>query len=178
MKILAFAASSSKNSINRKLVNYATEIYSSEINQDAEIEILDLNDYEMPIYSIDRENESGMHPLAQKFHDKISNVDALIISFAEHNGHYTVAYKNIFDWASRLEGKVYQDKPSIILSTSPGQGGGASVLGAAIHSAPFFAMNVKGSLSVGSFYDVFDVENNRITDDAINEKLKSTLQNL
>ena len=69
---------------------------------------MDLNDYEMPIYSPDRQNEEGVHPLAQKFFDKITEADALIISFAEYNGNYTSAYKNVFDWASRI--KIYDRK--------------------------------------------------------------------
>jgi NAD(P)H-dependent FMN reductase len=60
--------------------------------------VLDLNDYEMPIYSIDRETEDGIPEEAQRFYDELGAVDAILISFAEHNGAYTAAYKNIFDW--------------------------------------------------------------------------------
>jgi chromate reductase len=48
-----------------------------------------------------------------------------------------VAYKNLFDWASRKKREVYQDKPIIMLSTSPGAGGAKSVLSAATESAHF-----------------------------------------
>lgn len=156
MKILAFAASSSRQSINRQLVNAAARLFKSEIDPNAEVEFLDLNDYEMPIYSIDRQNEGGIPELAHQFFDKIGDADALIISYAEHNGFYTAAFKNIFDWASRIQMKVFQDKPMVIMSTSVGPNGGANVLKTAEASAPFFGAVIKSSFRLPSFNDTFD----------------------
>jgi NAD(P)H-dependent FMN reductase len=166
MKLLAFAASNSRASINKSLV-----IYASSLVENAEVDLIDLNDYEMPIYSSDRENESGIPQLAQDFYDKISQADAVMISFAEHNGSYTAAYKNLFDWASRIDMKVYQDKPMVLLATSPGPGGAASVLAAAKGSAPYFGMDVRADLSIGKFYDEFDMEKGALTHAASNDKL-------
>ena len=166
MKLLAFAASNSRASINKSLV-----IYASSLEENAEVDLIDLNDYEMPIYSSDRENESGIPQLAQNFYDKISQADAVMISFAEHNGSYTAAYKNLFDWASRIDMKVYQNKPMVLLATSPGPGGAASVLAAAKGSAPYFGMDVRADLSIGKFYDEFDMEKGALTHAASNDKL-------
>ena len=152
MKLLTFAASSSSQSINKHLATYAASLVTY-----ADIDVLDINDFEMPLYSSDRENESGIPSLAQEFLDRIAQADAIIISFAEHNGSYTAAYKNLFDWASRINPKVYQNKPMVLLATSPGPGGANTVLTAAVNSAPYFAGNVKASLSIPSFYDNFDV---------------------
>jgi len=173
MKILAFAASSSSKSINKQLVTYATSLLEG--NQ---IEIMDLNDYELPLFSEDKEAELGQPQLAADFLNKISECDALVISFAEHNGSYTVAYKNTFDWASRINPKVFQSKPMIMLSTSPGPGGASSVLSLATNSAPFFDGNVLGSLSVPSFYDNFDASNGCITNDEITRGLKALMDSL
>ena len=153
MKLLAFAASSSSKSINKQLATYAASLVEG-----AEIEILDINDYEMPIFSQDREEQLGQPELAQKFFAKLGEVDGIIISFAEHNGSYTAAYKNLFDWTSRIDMKVFQNKPMVMLATSPGPGGAGSVLAAATASAPYFAADVKGSLSIPSFFDNFDME--------------------
>ena len=173
MKILAFAATSSTKSINNQLVRYA-------VNQleGVETEILNINDYELPLFSEDREAELGQPELAKAFLDKIADSDALIISFAEHNGSYTVAYKNIFDWASRINPKVFQNKPMVMLATSPGPGGASSVLAAAVASAPFFDGEVKASLSVPGFYDNFDAENGRIINDEINAQLLTVVNSL
>jgi NAD(P)H-dependent FMN reductase len=54
--------------------------------------------------------------------------DGIIISFAEHNGSYTAAFKNIFDWVSRIGKIVWWDKPMLLLSTSDGERGALSVL--------------------------------------------------
>ncbi len=110
MNILAFAATSSTKSIKNHLLKYAAGQL-----EDAETEILDINDYELPLFSEDRENQLGQPELAREILDKIGNSNAVIISFAEHNGSYTVAYKNIFDWASRINPKVFQNKPMVLL---------------------------------------------------------------
>lgn len=178
MNLLAFGASNSKTSINKALATHAAELFHAEFMEDSNIEVLDLNDYAMPIYSIDYEQEHGVPDLAQKFLDKIGESDALIISYAEHNGHYTTAYKNVFDWASRLNGKVFQGKPKLALSTSPGKGGAASVLAAAVNSAVFFDANVVGQLSVANFNSVFDTELCALTDEDVASELRAELQSL
>jgi len=166
MKLLAFAASNSKKSINKQLVKYAASLVDG-----AEIEVLDLNDYELPLFSVDREAELGHPELAKAFLSRIAASDALMISFAEHNGSYSAAWKNLFDWSSRIGPKVFQDKPMVLLSTSPGARGGASVLAAATGSAPFFGGDVKASLAIPSFHENFDVERGMLR----NEELKTRL---
>jgi len=173
MKILAFGASSSKNSINKKLANYVASNVKN-----GEIEVLDLNDFEMPIYSQDKETEGGIPELATKFIKKISCADLLVISFAEHNGAYSSAYKNIFDWSSRATKKVYENKKVILLSTSPGPGGAKSVLSSAVTSMPFFGAQVVGSLSLPSFYENFDTATLKVTNAEFNQKLSEIIQKL
>ncbi|MDD1792131.1 NAD(P)H-dependent oxidoreductase [Enterovibrio sp. ZSDZ42] len=167
MKVLAFGATNSSQSINKQLA-----VYAASLIEDAEVETLDLNDFEMPIYSSDREAELGQPEQAKAFFSKIGEADAIIISFAEHNGSYTAAYKNVFDWTSRIDMKVFQGKPVVFLATSPGPGGAGSVLQGAVGSAPYFAADVKASLSVPSFYDNFDMETQTLR----NEEIKAQLQ--
>jgi NAD(P)H-dependent FMN reductase len=173
MKLLAFAASNSSTSINKQLVTYATSLIQAD-----DVQILDLNDYELPLYSEDRNKALEEPKLAKQFLEKIGSADAIIISFAEHNLSYSVAYKNIFDWASRINPKVFQNKPLILMATSPGKRGGLSVLQTAVHTAPFFKGVVKGSFSLPNFYDNFDVKKGCIIDDAKKEELMQTLQKL
>lgn len=173
MKVTAFAASSSRDSINKKLVTYAVGLMA---NVDAEI--LDLNDYELPLFSVDKEAELGHPSLAREFLRKIGDSDAVIISFAEHNGSYSAAYKNLLDWCSRITPKVFQNKPLVLLSTSPGPGGAAGVLAAAKASAPVFDGEVKASLSVPSFYENYDEESASIKNREIRARLASALRHL
>lgn len=165
-KIIAFAGSNSQNSINRKLVTFATGLLS-----DTQVEMLDLNDYEMPIYSIDREQAGGIPALASEFKSKIQSSDGIAISFAEHNGAYTVAFKNVMDWMSRLEGSVWDDKPMLLLSTSPGGRGGKSVLDLATNSFAHMNKNTITSFSLPSFQKNFE-EGTGITDPELAERLK------
>lgn len=173
MKILAFAASSSRKSINKRLASYAASYFENH-----ESEVLDLNDYEIPLFSEDREAELGQPDQAKAFLKKIAECDALIVSFAEHNGSYSAAYKNLFDWCSRIDTKVFQSKPAVFLSASPGRRGGATVLASATTSAPFYGANLKGSFSLANFYDNFDLENNRIKERQLDANLKTTLSRL
>ena len=173
MKVLAFAASSSSKSINKTLANYAASLVEG-----AEFEMLDINDYEMPIFSQDREEELGQPQQAKDFFAKLGEADAIIISFAEHNGTYTAAYKNLFDWTSRIDMKVFQDKPVVYLATSPGPGGAQSVLAAATNSAQFFAADVRASLSIPSFYDNFDMESQQLTNTELDSALKAAVAKL
>lgn len=173
MKLLAFAASNSKNSINKKLATYAANLV-----ENAEVEIIDINDYEMPIFSEDREKDLGQPQQAKDFYQKIGEADAIIISYAEHNGTYTAAFKNLFDWTSRIDQKLYQNKAVIALATSPGPGGAKNVLNSVLTSAPHFAANIIGSLSVPSFYDNFDGETGKLTNTALNDELMSILNKL
>jgi chromate reductase, NAD(P)H dehydrogenase (quinone) len=166
MNILAFAASNSKKSINKKLVTYAANLVKN-----ANVEILDLNDYEMPIYSVDKEAENGIPQFAHDFYNKLGNADLIMISFAEHNGSYTAAFKNIFDWTSRVNSKTFQNKPMLLLSTSPGPRGGATALEIAKNRFPFQGGNIVGSFTLTNFNDNFDDEKG-----IINEEFKEILQ--
>ena len=166
-KIIAFGASSSKQSINKQLATFAANQF-----QNVSVEILDLNDYEMPIFSVDKEKENGIHPLAQEFYSKLGSADLIIISFAEHNGNYSSAFKNILDWTSRINAKTFQEKPMLLLATSPGARGGSSVLEIASKRFPFQGGIVKGSFSLPSFYENFDVVNGIIHPEYKNQLLE------
>ena len=173
MRILAFAASNSSVSINQQLAQYAASLAEG-----AEVETLDIHDFEMPIYRHDREEESGIPSLAHDFLARIGEVDALIISFAEHNGAYSAAFKNLFDWCSRVGREVWQGKPMLLLATSPGGRGGQSVLEFAVASAPRFGANVIGNLSVPSFGENFDSDAGQLTDRALDDELRALVNAL
>ncbi len=159
-KIIAFGASSSKNSINKQLATYVANQFKN-----TSVEILDLNDYEMPVFSIDKELATGIPQLAHNFYEKLGSADLIIISFAEHNGAYSAAFKNIFDWISRINSKTFQEKLMLLLSTSPGPRGGATVLEIAKNRFPFQGGIIKGTFSLPSFGANFDEANGIINDD-------------
>jgi NAD(P)H-dependent FMN reductase len=172
-KVIAFGASSSRHSINRQLVSYASGLL-----ENAEVEILDLNDYELPLFSVDREEELGQPEAARAFLQKIADCDGIIVSFAEHNGAYSSAYKNLYDWVSRIEPRVYQDKPMVLLSTSPGARGGKSVLELALAQIPRFGGEIRGSVSVPLFTENFDSAAGVVSNADIAAQLKVAVNRL
>ncbi len=169
-KIIAFAGSSSKNSINKQLVTYVASQF-----ENVSCEILDLDDYEMPIYSADREIESGVPKLAIDFYEKLGSADLILISMAEHNGAYTAAFKNIFDWTSRHNNKLFQQKTMFLMATSPGPRGGLGVLEIAKDRFPRHDANLVATFSLPSFRDNFDPATG-ITNDPIKNELQSIMK--
>ncbi|SNR15123.1 NADPH-dependent FMN reductase [Tenacibaculum jejuense] len=170
-KVIAFAGSNSKNSINKKLATFAASLLKSN-----EFKVLDLNDYELPLYSIDVEVENEFPEAAIKFNNELAESDAVIISLAEHNGSYTAAFKNLLDWVSRKDKTVFKNKPVLVLATSPGGRGGATVLNTALNSFPHFGADIKGSFSLPSFNDNF--KEDKIVDSDLLNQLSEAVKNL
>ncbi len=165
--IVTIGGSSSKSSINKILAEY-----TGSLMKNTNLTKVDLNDFEMPLFSIDIENQQGFSEGLKKLNIIIDTADGFIISLAEHNGAYSTAFKNAFDWLSRIEGKVWREKPMLLLSTSPGARGGESVLNIALGRFPYMGGNIIGSMSFPSFFDNF--KENEIT----NQELKGNLLNL
>lgn len=162
MNVLAFAASNSRSSINRVLVKYAIDRLRAEFLPDAQHDILDLNDFEMPIFSIDRERALGIPDAASSFFRKLGAADALMVSFAEHNGNVTAAWKNIHDWMSRIDQNIWQGKPMVVLSAVPGQRAGANVLAIQEKFVPVFGGRVCGLVGIGRWSEAWNSEEGRL----------------
>lgn len=148
--ILAFAGSNSSQSINKQLA-----VYAGKSIEEVDLTVLDLNDFELPIYNPDIEKEKGIPEPAQEFLNHILNSDGIILSLAEHNGNYAAVFKNLFDWMSRINGKLWNDIPMLLMSTSPGGRGGASVMEVAKARFPFMGGNIVVEFSLPFFNDNF-----------------------
>jgi NAD(P)H-dependent FMN reductase len=168
-KIIAFGASNSSKSINQQLA-----IWAADQLDNVNTTVLDLNDFEMPIYSIDREKESGIPDKAKNLKDLINQADGILISFAEHNGSYSAAFKNVFDWMSRIGRPIWSDKPMFLMGTSPGGRGAKSVLDTATNAFPHQGGNVVAVFSLPSFQQNFDSDIG-ITDDVLGGEFKTQL---
>lgn len=151
--VLAFGASTSTHSINKQFANYAGIALP-----DVELNLVDLNDTPLPLYSVDEESAQGVPAAAKAFVQLIEQADGIIVSLAEHNGSYSAAFKNLLDWSTRHKHKVWSDKPMLLLSTSPGTRGGASVLELATKTFPHLGANVIASFSLPSFGDSFSIK--------------------
>ena len=149
-KIIAFSGSNSSHSINQQLVQYIASTIT-----DAEVEVLSLRDFEAPIFGVDLETEAGFPESMKALFDKMSSADGFIVSTPEHNGFMPAVLKNTIDWLSRMGRKVFNDKPVVFLSSSPGGRGGGSALGQILSVMPHQGAKIIGGHSVGSFFDKF-----------------------
>jgi len=167
--IIAFAGSNSKNSINKQLA-----IFASSLVDNAQVNVLDLNDFELPLYGIDHEIEYGIPDNAKLFLEKMIASDGVILSLAEHNGAYATVFKNIFDWMSRIDGKLWNNKPMLLMATSPGDRGGSTVLEIAKGRFPYMGGNIVGDFSLPSFNDNF--KDGKIVNEELNNSLNEVIK--
>ncbi|MFK7781231.1 NADPH-dependent FMN reductase [Psychroserpens sp.] len=170
-KIIAFAGSNSKDSINLQLA-----VYASSLTENTKVTVLDLNDFELPLYGIDYEIEHGIPDNAHKFLEHIKSSDGIVLSLAEHNGAYATVFKNIFDWMSRIDGKLWSEKPMLLMATSPGGRGGATALEIAKGRFPYMGGNIVAEYSLPSFGTNF--QDGRIIDNELNNQLLAQVKQL
>lgn len=128
-RILCFAGSTRAASFNVRLVRAAARV--AEANG-AEVEVLDLAEYDMPIFGEDLEAE-GTPDAARAFKEKLKSADGFLISTPEYNSSYPALLKNAIDWASRpAEGEAmlaaFKGKACGLFAASPGGLGGIRVL--------------------------------------------------
>ena len=168
-KIITIGGSTSTSSINKSLAEFA----GSQLNNIDVINV-DLSELsEIAIYSVDKEAAGVLPNEIVELNKLFKSVDGFIISLAEHNGSFAAGYKNIVDWISRQEGKVFNEKPVLLLATSPGGRGGATVLSSAVGYYPYMGAKVTGSLSVPSFGENY--KDNKIVNDEILSNIKSEI---
>lgn len=172
MKILAIAGSNSEVSMNRHLVTYASSMFGNNV----EVEVMDMNPFEMPIYKHERELSGGIPQEAKDFAAKIDGADLLLVSLPEHNGTYSTAFKNVFDWVSRMKDRtVWNGVPMLLMSASPGGRGGAGVLEAATKRFPSHGGNIVETFSLPFFNDNFDISAQKITNEEKDLELKDKI---
>ncbi|PJJ66284.1 MULTISPECIES: NADPH-dependent FMN reductase [Chryseobacterium] len=174
MKILAIAGSNSEASMNKHLVSYAASIF-----ENAEVEVVDLNPFEMPIYKHERELANGVPQEAKDFAAKIDGANLLLVSLPEHNGTYSTAFKNVFDWVSRIKDRtVWNEVPMLLMSAAPGARGGAGVLEAATKRFPFHGGNIVETFSLPFFNDNFDKAAQKISNEEKDSELREKIKKI
>jgi len=167
--ILAFAGSNSSTSINFKFVSYVSSLID-----DHQVELINLKDFDIPMYSADAEENHGIPESITKINEHIQNADALLISVNEHNGGLSAFFKNCMDWLSRNDRDFLKDKKLCILSTSPGRGGAQMANDYVVEILPRFGAEIVSNFSLASFGHHFS-EDKGITDDTQQKDFKVAL---
>ncbi len=127
-KLLFLAGSTRQASFNRKLAILAADIAREE--DDADVTLLDLADYPMPIYNGDLEQEQGIPKPARELKQLFIDCDGFFIASPEYNSSIPPLLKNTLDWLSRKESAdepplaAYKGKVAALSAASPGGNGG------------------------------------------------------
>lgn len=126
-KILAFAGSARTDSFNKKLIKIAV---AGAREAGAEVTLIDLRDFPMPLVDQDLEASSGLPENAQKLKALFLEHHGLMIAAPEYNSSITPLLKNSLDWVSRKSTPeerglaAFADKAAVLMSASPGGFGG------------------------------------------------------
>jgi chromate reductase, NAD(P)H dehydrogenase (quinone) len=121
IRVLIFAASLRKDSLNQRLATLA-ETFAE--RHGAEVDRAEMSDFDCPSYDGDLETEDGVPPGAQRFRDRLLASDAFIIAAPEYNGSMSGVIKNAVDWTSRFRPQPFNGKQGMLMSASPSMAGG------------------------------------------------------
>ena len=129
-RILAFAGSTRRDSFNKRLVPIACR---GARDAGAEVTLIDLKDFPLPLFDQDLEAEHGMPEGGAKLKRLFSEHDGLLISSPEYNSSITGVLKNAIDWVSRPAPDepplvAFRGKVATLMSASPGALGGLRAL--------------------------------------------------
>lgn len=124
--ILALAGSTRRDSYNKRLLPIAARAAEA---AGAQVTVIDLKHYPMPLFDEDLEAASGLPEAALALKQRMREHDALLIASPEYNSSITAVLKNTIDWVSRSQpGEpslvAFQGKVAALLSASPGGLGG------------------------------------------------------
>jgi NAD(P)H-dependent FMN reductase len=181
VRILVFAGSARQGSWNKKLAALAARRAR---HGGAEVTLLDLAAFPMPIYDGDIEEEMGLPEHAKKFKEAVIAHDAIIIASPEYNGSFTPLLKNAIDWATRREQpseppvRAFKGKAVALLSASTGAFGGMrGLIALRILMSAIRCQVLPDQLSVPKADQAFSPEGELI-DPMLNARLDEILANL
>lgn len=126
-KILAFSGSARRESVNKKFIAVGARAIES---AGGEVTLVDMADYDAPLYNGDLEAESGLPDAMKQFKALMKSHDGFLISSPEYNGFFPALIKNTFDWCTRAEEEGEDGMASTtgkfvaLMAASPGGLGG------------------------------------------------------
>lgn len=119
MKILIIVASTNEN----KKLGEVLDGYAKNLGQ--KTETLNLVDYDLPLYYMEKEVKDGIPIPVFEIIEKMERSDAFIVVAPEYNGSIPPVLSNAIAWISRTNDDfraLFSEKP-ILLATHSGSGG-------------------------------------------------------
>jgi NAD(P)H-dependent FMN reductase len=176
-KIIAIAGSYRENSYNKRVLAIAAD---GAREAGAEVTVIDLRDFPMPILNMDDVDANGFDDNAARFQDILNEHNGILIASPEYNGSIPGGLKNAIDWASRQSDKykmneVFRGKVAAMITASPGSFGGIRCLNTLRGVFSILGVNVLPSeIAVGFVGQKFEGDSLEMTDD----KMKAILKKL
>ena len=180
VRLLMFSGSARRESLNQRLAEAAAEIAKQ---LGAEVDVINLANFSMPLYNQDLEAESFPESVG-KLREKMIAADGILLACPEYNGSITPLLKNTLDWVSRPEENVaegliaYRGMVAGLVAASPGGLGGMRGL---VHVRAILsglgATVVPEDMALGTAYKAFDAKG-ALADDAKQKRLTDVVKGL
>lgn len=180
-RILVFGGSLRRDSFNQKLATIAAEGARS---AGADVTLIALRDFPMPVFDEDIENAVGKPEAAARLKALFSEHHGLIIASPEYNSSISAALKNAIDWVSRSDSddepalSALTGKTAAICAASPGGLGGLRGL---VHLRSILGnigiTVLPDQIAVSSAYQAFK-DDGSLTDEKQAERVRSLGANL
>ena len=121
VRVLVFAASQRRESLNDKLASLAAEVVA---RQGGTVDRARFEEFDCPFYDGDVEKASGIPEGALELCRRLKAADAVVIASPEYNASMPGVLKNLIDWASRVRPQPFNGRQALLLSASPSMIGG------------------------------------------------------
>ena len=174
MKILAFAASLRKGSLNRKLIGVVTDILRE---LGGEVDLAEFHEFDMPLFDGDRQAAEGLPPGALALERRMRAAPAMVIATPEYNYSIAGPLKNAIDWVSRTKDQPFDNKPVAVQSCSQGPLGGARMQYHWRMAMTYLKAHIFGTpeVFVGVAQNKFDKETLELQDQPTKDAVKAQL---
>ncbi len=178
-KLLVFSGSSRRESVHTRLAVLVASVAEQE---GAQTTLIRLEDFDIPIYNGDLEEEHGLPGDIKRLKALLSENTGLIITCPEYNGFMTPLLINTINWCTRSEEATpdlsgFADKAVLVASGSPSSLGG---IRANTHLKTMLsgigAIVFPQSLTVPATHQAFD-SHGGLAQASMGERIERTLQN-
>ena len=180
-KILMFAGSVRTASTNKRLAALAAKTAQT---AGADVTLIDLTDFEMPLYDGDLETDSGLPENAKRLKNLFVNHDGIFIASPEYNSSFSPLLKNALDWISRphLEDEpplwAYTGKVAALGSVAPGALGGLrGLVPLRMMLGNIGVMVIPNQVAIANGFEAFD-ETGALTNALQKQFLEATIEQL
>ncbi len=175
-RLLAFGGSLRRDSYNQKL---AAVVADGAREAGAEVTLIALRDFPLPLFDADVEEMDGMPENAKKLKALFREHHGFVVASPEYNSSITAALKNAIDWVSRAESddepawSAFSGKTAILCAASPGALGGLRGL---VHIRSILGnlgiTVLPDQVAVSKAYDAFD-DSGALKDAKMNARVRA-----